>query len=110
MTRAELRWAVTWGLVVMLITCAPYLYVATLAPPGTCFSGLLFEADDHCVYLAWEQQAAYYLDRHDRVDAFVKNQGLNFAIPYLHNGQGHEYLPEMKTEMIAWFERHLPVK
>ena len=23
---------------------------------------------------------------------------------------GHEYLPEMKAEMIAWFENHLPVE
>lgn len=22
---------------------------------------------------------------------------------------GHEYLPEMKAEMAAWFEKHLPV-
>jgi dipeptidyl aminopeptidase/acylaminoacyl peptidase len=22
---------------------------------------------------------------------------------------GHEYLPEMKAEMLAWFEKHLPV-
>ena len=21
---------------------------------------------------------------------------------------GHEYLPEMKAEMLAWFEKHLP--
>src|SRR5262249_52636967 len=35
----------------------------------------------------WEQSAAYHLDRHARVAAFVKNAGLGFAIPYLHNGQ-----------------------
>jgi hypothetical protein len=58
MTRGEVRWAVTWALVVMLITCLPYLYTATLAPPGTSFSGLLYAADDHCVYLSWEQQGA----------------------------------------------------
>jgi hypothetical protein len=58
MTRAEVRWAVTWALVVMLITCLPYLFTATLAPPGTSFSGLLYAADDHCVYLSWEQQGA----------------------------------------------------
>ena len=27
----------------------------------------------------WEEQAAYYLDTNDKVEAFVKNQGLNFA-------------------------------
>ncbi len=55
----------------------------------------------------WEQQAAYYLDRHDRVDAFVKNQGFNFAIPYLHNGQGHEYLPDFIVRLKTAPPRHL---
>ena len=39
----------------------------------------------------WEEQAAYYLDTNNQVDAFVKNQGLNFTIPYIHNGQGHSH-------------------
>ncbi len=56
---------------------------------------------------AWEQQAAYYLDTHDRVDAFVKNQGLNFAIPYMHNGQGHEYLPDFLVRLKTALPRHL---
>jgi type III restriction enzyme len=42
----------------------------------------------------WEQSAAYYLDTHKRVAAFVKNQGLGFAIPYLHNDQQHSYVPD----------------
>jgi type III restriction enzyme len=42
----------------------------------------------------WEQQAAYILDTHGRVAAFVKNAGLGFAIPYIHNGQSHDYLPD----------------
>jgi hypothetical protein len=58
MTRSETRWVVICALVVMLITCLPYLYAATLAKPGTSFSGLLYAADDHCVYLSWEQQGA----------------------------------------------------
>jgi hypothetical protein len=58
MTRAELRWSVLWALVVMAVTCVPYLYAAACAPPGTTFSGLLYAADDHCVYLSWAQQAA----------------------------------------------------
>ena len=28
------------------------------------------------------------------MSAFVKNQGLGFAIPYLHNGQLHNYVPD----------------
>jgi type III restriction enzyme len=42
----------------------------------------------------WEQSAAYILDTHPAVEAFVKNQGLGFAIPYLHNGQPHDYVPD----------------
>jgi type III restriction enzyme len=42
----------------------------------------------------WEQSAAYILDTHPSVDAFVKNAGLGFAIPYLHNGQPHDYIPD----------------
>ena len=42
----------------------------------------------------WEQSAAYILDTHSAVEAFVKNQGLGFAIPYLHNGQPHDYIPD----------------
>jgi type III restriction enzyme len=42
----------------------------------------------------WEQEAAYYIDTHSVVDAFVKNAGLGFAIPYLHNGQPHDYVPD----------------
>jgi type III restriction enzyme len=44
--------------------------------------------------LKWEQAAAYYIDAHTAVDAFVKNSGLEFAIPYLHNGQMHDYVPD----------------
>jgi len=42
----------------------------------------------------WEQSAAYHLDQHARVGAFVKNQGLGLAIPYLHGGGAHEYVPD----------------
>ncbi|MFN0069023.1 MAG: restriction endonuclease, partial [Limisphaerales bacterium] len=42
----------------------------------------------------WEQTAAYFIDTHPRVEAFVKNAGMGFAIPYLHNGQMHDYVPD----------------
>ena len=42
----------------------------------------------------WEQEAAYIIDTHPIVEAFVKNAGLGFAIPYLHNGQPHDYVPD----------------
>ena len=50
----------------------------------------------------WEQSAAYQSTRTRRLSAFVKNAGLGFAIPYLHNGQPHDYVPDfivrLKTE------------
>lgn len=49
----------------------------------------------------WEQSAAYHLDRHGRVEAFVKNAGLGFAIPYLHNGQLHDYQPDFLVRVKA---------
>ena len=42
----------------------------------------------------WEQSAAYFIDTHYAVGAFVKNAGLGFAIPYLYNGQMHDYMPD----------------
>jgi type III restriction enzyme len=42
----------------------------------------------------WEQSAAYYLDTHPGVDAFVKNAGLGLGIPYLMNGSQHEFVPD----------------
>ena len=47
----------------------------------------------------WENSAAYHLDQHPRVTAFVKNQGLGFAIPYLHAGGGHEYVPDFLVRL-----------
>jgi type III restriction enzyme len=47
----------------------------------------------------WEQSAAYVIDTHERVEAFVKNAGLGFAIPYLHNGQPHDYIPDFLIRM-----------
>jgi type III restriction enzyme len=55
----------------------------------------------------WEEQAAYYLDTNDKVDAFVKNQGLNFAIPYLHNGQAHDYVPDFIVRLKTNPPKHL---
>jgi type III restriction enzyme len=42
----------------------------------------------------WEQAAAFHLDTDPRVVAFVKNQALGFSIPYLHDAQTHDYLPD----------------
>jgi len=42
----------------------------------------------------WEQSAGYCIDKHPLVAAFAKNAELGFAIPYLHNGQMHDYQPD----------------
>jgi type III restriction enzyme len=42
----------------------------------------------------WEQSATYLIDTHPAVMAFVKNEGLGFAVPYFHNGQDHDYYPD----------------
>lgn len=49
----------------------------------------------------WEQSAAYFIDTHPRVAAFAKNAGLGFAIPYLHNGQRHDYIPDFIIRLKA---------
>ena len=47
----------------------------------------------------WEQSASYYIDKHPAMSAFVKNQGLGFAIPYFYNGQNHDYLPDFLIKL-----------
>lgn len=42
----------------------------------------------------WEQSAAYIIDTHPATAAFVKNAGLGFYIPYIYNGQRHDYTPD----------------
>jgi type III restriction enzyme len=42
----------------------------------------------------WEQTAAFYLDSDPHVIAFVKNFNLGFAIPYTHNAESKEYIPD----------------
>jgi type III restriction enzyme len=61
----------------------------------------------------WEQSAAYYIDSHEEVvDAFVKNAGLGFAIPYVHNGEPHDYVPDfiIRLKSDGEPERHLIVE
>lgn len=47
----------------------------------------------------WEQNAAYYLDNQENVVSFAKNSGLGFAIPYMHNGEHHEYMPDFLVRL-----------
>jgi type III restriction enzyme len=47
----------------------------------------------------WEQSASYAIDNHPAVDAFAKNAGLGFAIPYFYNGEPHEYVPDFLVRL-----------
>jgi len=55
----------------------------------------------------WEQSAAYFLDTNEEVVAFVKNAGLGLGIPYLHNGEQHEYLPDFVVRLRGNEDRYL---
>jgi type III restriction enzyme len=55
----------------------------------------------------WEQQAAYILDTHPSVEAFAKNAGLGFGIPYIHNGQPHDYVPDFIVRLAGAPNEHL---
>ncbi len=58
----------------------------------------------------WEQSAAYAIDKHSCVQAFTKNSGLGFAIPYLHNGQMHDYMPDFVIRLNAEGPRYLIIE
>jgi type III restriction enzyme len=49
----------------------------------------------------WERIAAYALDTNAAVHSFVKNSGLGFAIPYLHSGTGHDYMPDFIARLTS---------
>jgi type III restriction enzyme len=55
----------------------------------------------------WEQSAAYFLDTHRAVQAFVKNAGLGFSIPYVHDGQAHDYVPDFIVRLAGDGEEYL---
>ncbi len=58
----------------------------------------------------WEQQAAQYLDSSPYVQAWVKNAGLGFGIPYEDNGMRHEYLPDFIVRMAGDDARYVVVE
>ncbi|HEY7336210.1 MAG TPA: hypothetical protein VH639_15075 [Bryobacteraceae bacterium] len=58
----------------------------------------------------WEQSAAYYIDNHPATEAFVKNAGLGFSIPYVHNGQTHDYIPDFIVRLKGESQTHVIVE
>jgi type III restriction enzyme len=55
----------------------------------------------------WEQAATYLIDTNPATAAFAKNAGLGFAIPYIHNGETHDYLPDFIIRLRTNEERYL---
>ena len=51
----------------------------------------------------WEQITKFYLDKHENVVAFVRNFNLGFSIPYFHNGEKKEYIPDFLVRL-KWNE------
>lgn len=54
--RAEWRWVLGWAVVVIAVSCMPYLYANWVAPPGRIFGGFLINASDGNSYLAKMRQ------------------------------------------------------
>jgi type III restriction enzyme len=48
----------------------------------------------------WEQILAGLCEAHPRVAAFVKNEGLDFWIPYVHKGRTHQYKPDFLVRLV----------
>jgi type III restriction enzyme len=48
----------------------------------------------------WEQLLAEILEHSNHVAAFVKNDHLGFAIPYVHKGRTHNYLPDFLVRLV----------
>jgi type III restriction enzyme len=48
----------------------------------------------------WEQILALECELNPRVAAFVKNDHLGFAIPYVHQGRSHSYVPDFLLRLV----------
>jgi type III restriction enzyme len=49
----------------------------------------------------WEERLAGFLEHHSKVAAFVKNDHLGFAIPYVHKGRSHDYVPDFLVRLLG---------
>lgn len=55
-----------------------------------------------CVFdSTWEASVAFALDRHQAVEAWVKNDHLGFEILYVHNGVVHKYRPDFLIRLTS---------
>ncbi|NIM05746.1 MAG: hypothetical protein GTO55_05880, partial [Armatimonadetes bacterium] len=55
--KKELRWPLAVALVIIALTCLPYLFGWAITPPGFRYSGYLSNPDDHNVYFSYMRQA-----------------------------------------------------
>ena len=56
----------------------------------------------------WEAKVADVLEGMPEVAAYVKNQGLNFKIPYAFEGQAHNYVPDLLVRIEGGMEPQAP--
>jgi len=56
----------------------------------------------HCVYdSGWEASEAYFLDKSELVESFVKNDHLGFTILYNHKGVIRKYYPDFIIRLVT---------
>jgi type III restriction enzyme len=48
----------------------------------------------------WEQLLATELEMNKNVRAYVKNDHLDFVVPYVHKGRSHSYVPDFLVRLI----------
>ncbi|MBK8696074.1 MAG: DEAD/DEAH box helicase family protein [Deltaproteobacteria bacterium] len=58
----------------------------------------------------WEQTAAYFIDTHPLVKAFVKNDGLGLTIPYQDGHTLHDYIPDFVVQLLGGTKLLIEVK
>ncbi len=58
----------------------------------------------------WEPKAAHSLEQMPEVFAYVKNQGLNFTIPYTKGGEEKKYIPDFIVLMDDGHGREDPLQ
>lgn len=62
----------------------------------------------------WEAAVAELCEIHPKIAAYVKNDHLEFEIPYVHKGKSHVYLPDflvrLKKAEGEQFDRHLIIE
>ena len=50
---------------------------------------------------SWEETLALLLEKHPSVASYVKNERLEFQIPYVHAGNSHMYVPDFLVRLVA---------